>query len=450
MMNALPVLVVEDDADLREALADTLTLAGYEVISASDGPSALENLREHRVGLVVTDVQMHPMDGHTLLREIKTAYPYVPVLLMTAYGMIDKAVEAMRAGACNYLTKPFEPEKLLAEVARFMLPALTDESAEMIAQDPRTLELLGLARRVAATAATVLITGESGTGKEVLARFIHRHSPRAGKPFVAINCAAIPENLLESTMFGYEKGAFTGAGQSQPGKFEQAQEGTLLLDEVSEMPLALQAKLLRVLQEREVERVGGRKPISLDVRVIATSNRDMPDMVARGAFREDLYYRLNVFPIELPALRERPLDIVPLARYFIGRLAPALGRHGVSLSAEAAARLTRYSWPGNIRELENVIQRAIILAPGDTIGPEHLYLPESAPPEKGASKPRGFEADSPMDMKSLERTHILETLDAVNGSRKLAAQRLGMSERTLRYKLQQYRQEEGEKAKESL
>lgn len=449
-MNALPVLVVEDDADLREALADTLTLAGYEVISASDGPSALENLREHRVGLVVTDVQMHPMDGHTLLREIKTAYPYVPVLLMTAYGMIDKAVEAMRAGACNYLTKPFEPEKLLAEVARFMLPALTDESAEMIAQDPRTLELLGLARRVAATAATVLITGESGTGKEVLARFIHRHSPRAGKPFVAINCAAIPENLLESTMFGYEKGAFTGAGQSQPGKFEQAQEGTLLLDEVSEMPLALQAKLLRVLQEREVERVGGRKPISLDVRVIATSNRDMPDMVARGAFREDLYYRLNVFPIELPALRERPLDIVPLARYFIGRLAPALGRHGVSLSAEAAARLTRYSWPGNIRELENVIQRAIILAPGDTIGPEHLYLPESAPPEKGASKPRGFEADSPMDMKSLERTHILETLDAVNGSRKLAAQRLGMSERTLRYKLQQYRQEEGEKAKESL
>ena len=220
-----------------------------------------------------------------------------------------------------------------------------------------------MAQRVAATVATVMITGESGTGKEVVARFIHRSSPRAGGPFVAINCAAIPENLLEATLFGHEKGAFTGAQQSQSGKFEQAQGGTLLLDEVSEMPLALQAKLLRVLQEKEVERVGGRKAIALDVRVLATSNRDLVAEVKRGGFREDLYYRLNVFPLEMPALRERPADIVPLAQQFLGRFAAGFGRAGISLSAGAARQLTQYDWPGNIRELENVIQRALILAP---------------------------------------------------------------------------------------
>lgn len=441
-MKALPILVVEDDHDLREALCDTLSLAGYEALSAADGSSALAVLENRRVGLVVTDVQMHPMDGHALLREIKAVSPYVPVMLMTAYGMIDKAVEAMRAGACTYLTKPFEPDKLLAEVARYMLSAHPADGSEMVAEDPRMREALALARKVASTNATVMITGESGCGKEVMARFIHRHSPRADCPFVAINCAAIPENLLESTLFGYEKGAFTGASQSHAGKFEQAQGGTLLLDEISEMPLPLQAKLLRVLQEREVERVGGRKAIPLDIRVIATSNRDMGEVVARGDFREDLYYRLNVFPLVLPPLRERPLDIVPLARYLVERLGAALGRTGVSLSPEAALQLTQYAWPGNIRELENVIQRALILSSGNTLEPEELLLPKSAAtaprPEKLAA---GGEA---MDMKTLERAHILDTLASVNGSRKLAAEKLKMSERTLRYKLQQYREESGE------
>ncbi|MDO9191122.1 MAG: sigma-54 dependent transcriptional regulator, partial [Sulfurimicrobium sp.] len=383
---------------------------------------------------------MQPMDGYTLLLEIKQAYPHVPVLLMTAYGMIDKAVEAMRAGACHYLTKPFEPDILLAEVVRYMLPAPADGAVEMIAEDVRSRELFALAQRVAATVATVMITGESGTGKEVVARFIHRFSPHADGPFVAINCAAIPENLLEATLFGYEKGAFTGAQQSQSGKFEQAQGGTLLLDEVSEMPLALQAKLLRVLQEREVERVGGRKAIPLDVRVLATSNRDLAAEVKRGRFREDLYYRLNVFPLEMPALRERLADIVPLARQFISRFSAGFGRAGISLSEGAARQLTQYGWPGNIRELENVIQRALILAPGDLIEAEHLHLPQ---PERKEPPPSGIElvTEPPLDMKSLERAHIMEALAAVKGSRKLAAQRLGMSERTLRYKLQQYREE---------
>jgi two-component system response regulator FlrC len=438
-MKTLPILIVEDDRDLREALCDTLGLAGYETLDASDGQAALAVLGKRKVGLVVTDVQMHPMDGHALLREIKSAYPYVPVLLMTAYGMIDKAVEAMRAGACTYLTKPFEPDSLLAEVARYMLSAQPANGAEMVAEDPRMVELLGLARKVAATSATILITGESGCGKEVMARFIHRHSPRADKPFVAINCAAIPENLLESTLFGYEKGAFTGAAQSHAGKFEQAQGGTLLLDEVSEMPMPLQAKLLRVLQEREVERVGGHKAIPLDIRIIATSNRDMGEVVARGNFREDLYYRLNVFPLELPPLRERPLDIVPLARHLIGRLGNSLGRPGIVLSSAAAEQLTRYAWPGNIRELENVIQRAMILSPGDMLETEYLLLPKS---ELAVPQPaKVVAAGGAVDMKTLERTHILETLASVSGSRKRAAEKLGMSERTLRYKLQQYREE---------
>lgn len=440
-MKTLPILIVEDDQDLREALCDTLGLSGYETLDASNGQAALAILAKRKVGLVVSDVQMHPMDGHTLLREIKTAYPYVPVLLMTAYGMIDKAVEAMRAGACTYLTKPFEPDKLLAEVARYMLSAQPANGGEMVAKDPRMVDLLELARKVAATNATVMLTGESGCGKEVMAQFIHRHSPRADKPFVAINCAAIPENLLESTLFGYEKGAFTGAAQSHAGKFEQAQGGTLLLDEVSEMPMPLQAKLLRVLQEREVERVGGQKAIPLDIRIIATSNREMGDVVARGGFREDLFYRLNVFPLVLPPLRERPLDIVPLARHLLERIGGVLGRSGVSLSTACARQLTQYAWPGNIRELENVIQRAMILSSGDVLEPDALLLPKLeivAPrPEKVVNTAGESGA---VDMKTLERSHILDTLASVKGSRKLAAEKLGMSERTLRYKLQQYRE----------
>ncbi len=446
-LKPLPVLIVEDDRDLREALTDTLQLAGYEVRVAADGGAALKVLESEAVGLVVSDVQMQPMDGHTLLKHIKASHAEIPVLLMTAYGMIEKAVEAMRDGACNYITKPFEADKLLSEVARFMLTASPDEGGEVIAEDAMSRDLLALAKRVAASNTTVLVTGESGTGKEVMARYLHRHSPRAAKPFVAINCAAIPDNLLEATLFGHEKGAFTGATASQAGKFEQANGGTLLLDEISEMPLGLQAKLLRVLQEREVERVGGKGPLPVDVRIIATSNRDMEAEVAAGRFREDLFFRLNVFPLRLLALRERKQDILPLARHILARLTKDAGRRGLALSVEAELQLTQYAWPGNIRELENVLQRALILAPGNVIEPAHLYLPaariaarEQAVPVAGATS---APVEQPTDIKSLERQHIMDALAATGGSRKQAAERLGMSERTLRYKLARYREEDG-------
>ena len=438
----LPVLIVEDDRDLREALTDTLQLAGYEVRVAEEGGAALKVLEAEPVGLVVSDVQMQPMDGHTLLKHIKASHPEIPVLLMTAYGMIEKAVEAMRDGASNYIPKPFEADKLLGEVARFMLTAPSAESGDMIAEDAMSRELLALAKRVAASNTTVLVTGESGAGKEVMARYLHRHSPRASKPFVAINCAAIPDNLLESTLFGFEKGSFTGAASAQAGKFEQADGGTLLLDEISEMPLALQAKLLRVLQEREVERVGGKGPIPVDVRIIATSNRDMEAEVAAGHFREDLFFRLNVFPLRLLALRERKQDILPLARHILARLAQEAGRHGLALSPEAELQLTQYAWPGNIRELENVLQRALILAPGKVIEPAHLYLPAAKIAARAQAEPVPVASEQPTDIKSLERQHIMDALAATGGSRKLAAERLGMSERTLRYKLARYREED--------
>ena len=434
----LPILVVEDDPALREALVDTLRLAGYEPIEAVDGEAALRHLERTRVGMVVSDVQMKPMDGHRLLLEVKQRQPWLPVLLMTAYGEIDRAVAAMRDGACDYISKPFEPDALLARIVRHTLPAGFDDAGAVIAEDPVSMQVLELARRVAGTDATVLITGESGTGKEVLARTIHRLSPRARGPWVAINCAAIPDNLLESTLFGYEKGAFTGALAATPGKFELADGGTLLLDEISEMPLPLQAKLLRVLQEREVERVGGRRPVPVDIRVLATSNRDMAAEVKAGRFREDLYYRLNVFPLHNAALRDRPGDIVPLARSILARGLAGTRAPSHQLSPAAEAALTTHGWPGNIRELENVLQRAMILAPGRVIEPEHLALPREASPR---GEPRQAVAGDSEDLRSLERRHILETLSAAGGVRRVAAERLGMAERTLRYKLQQYRRE---------
>lgn len=439
MIKTLPILVVEDDPDLREALSDTLALSRYRVLTAVDGRHAVETLEKHAVGLVISDVQMPNMNGLALLHEIKSRWPHVPVLLMTAYGVISQAVEAMREGAADYLVKPFEVSDLISKVARTMLPASFSGNGDAVTSDPQSQELFALALRVAPTPATVLISGESGTGKEVLARFIHQHSPRAGKPFVAINCAAIPDNLLEATMFGYEKGAFTGATQSQAGKFEQAQDGTLLLDEISEMPLALQAKLLRVLQQKEVERVGGHRPVALDVRVIATTNRDMQAAVAKGAFREDLFYRLNVFPMQIKPLRERKQDILPLARRFLSDMAGAMGRGSMQLDESAQQALLGHPWPGNVREMENVIQRAVILAPADLVQAGHLQLSAARP---AVQAPVDESSSSAHDLKSLEKTHIMTTLAAVGGSRKLAAQKLGMSERTLRHKLQQYREAE--------
>ncbi|HLA34873.1 MAG TPA: sigma-54 dependent transcriptional regulator, partial [Rhodocyclaceae bacterium] len=364
-------------------------------------------------------------------------------------------------------------------IARYAVPPPPADG--VIAADPKTRETLLLAARVAKTDATVLLTGESGVGNEVFARYIHDQSPRASGPFVAINCAAIPDNLLEATLFGHEKGAFTGAQTAQAGKFEQANGGTLLLDEISEMPLGLQAKLLRVLQEREVERVGGKKPVPLDIRVLATSNRDMASEVRAARFREDLYYRLNVFPLEIPALRARPGDIVPLARHCLARLA-ASTRRAARFAAAAEARLAAYHWPGNVRELENVVQRALIMTPGEVVEAESLPLAAiatplaaplaaatpalassptvfsasvaaaavppaptfavAAPATPPVAPPAAYAAAQPgANMKDLERQHILDTLAKFGGSRKKAVAALGISERTLRYKLNQYRAE---------
>ncbi len=477
MTDKIAILVVEDDAALRDAVCMTLELGGHAVIGVDGGPSALEALGLHAFNLVITDLRMQPMDGLELLGEIRARLPQMPVLLMTAYGDVEKAVAAMRGGACDFLMKPFEPEVLLSHVRRYASVPQTED--DTIAEDPRTRNVLAMAARVAETDATVLLTGESGTGKEVFARYIHQHSPRSAHPFIAINCAAIPENLLEATLFGYEKGSFTGAQTAQAGKFEQAQGGTILLDEISEMPLSLQAKMLRVLQEREVERVGGKKTVDLDIRVLATSNRDMASEVAAGRFREDLYYRLNVFPLEIPALRERPGDILPLARHFLNLHGERL-RRSAHVDPDAEAMLVAHQWPGNVRELENTMQRALILAVGDAITARTLApcLPESgvqsvsvatrtAPatqPGLGgaldpgpynhpaattlqpAAKIAGNRAElpanqRPANMKDLEREHILGTLRAVGGSRKRAVEKLGISERTLRYKLQQYREE---------
>jgi two-component system response regulator FlrC len=445
----LKILVVEDDDALRDALLITLESAGHAAQGAAGGPQALQLLGEQTFNMVISDLRMAPMDGLELLREIRVRSPGLPVLLMTAFGDVDKAVAAMRGGACDFMLKPFEPKTLLGQIDRYASAPLSEG---VIAEDRLTRDTLLLAARVARSDATVLLTGESGTGKEVFAQYIHEQSTRGKGPFVAINCAAIPDNLLEATLFGYEKGAFTGAQSAQAGKFEQANGGSLLLDEISEMPLSLQAKLLRVLQEREVERVGGKKPVALDIRVLATSNRDMAEEVKQGGFREDLYYRLNVFPLEIPALRKRPGDILPLARHFITVHGGRAGR-SASLSGAAAAKLAAHSWPGNVRELENVIQRALILAPGEAIEAEHLLFSTGAAiPVAIAAAPASSAAtatapgtsgtgESQASMRDLDRQHILDTLSAVGGSRRLAVERLGLSERTLRYKLKQYRDE---------
>lgn len=439
MAEALPVLVVEDDDALREALTDTLELSGYTAIASANAEQAIAWLEKGNPGLVLTDVQMPGMDGHALLLALKNRRPELPVILMTAYGQIDRAVQAIRDGAADYLPKPFEPDRLLATVARYFRQAGEAPASGVVAEDPASRALLDLARRVAASEASVLLTGESGVGKEVFARYIHQHSARQKGPFIAVNCAAIPENLLESVLFGHEKGAFTGASATQPGKFEQANGGILLLDEISELPLNLQAKLLRVLQEREVERVGGRSAVPLDVRVIAATNRDLAAWVGEGKFREDLYYRLNVFPLEIPPLRQRPADIAPLARHFLKHSERIVGRGGFALSGAALAELTGYSWPGNIRELGNVIQRAMILAADAEIRPEHLMLPRSMV-RAAATAMKDVSMPGDVGLKDVERETILGTLKRMDGSRRRTAEALDMSERTLRHKLKQYRE----------
>ena len=470
------ILIVEDDQDLREALVTTLELAKFRVREAANAEQALAKLAESPVDMVVSDVNMPGMSGHDLLHEIQRRYPGLPTMLITAYGQISHAVSAMQSGAIDYLVKPFEPSVLVDAVTRVVGGGRQKSVDQPVAEDPISKRMFQLAAKVAASDSTVMISGESGTGKEVLARYIHQQSPRSDQAFVAINCAAIPENMLEAILFGHEKGAFTGAVASSPGKFEQANGGTILLDEISEMDPGLQSKLLRVLQEREVERVGGRKTIALDVRVIATTNRDLSDYVRENKFREDLYYRLTVFPMHWQPLRERTLDIMPLANALLKNHCRKMKLTGVTFAPDARDALMGHQWPGNVRELDNAIQRALVLHQGNVIhagdlclelgitgrmesGPAGTTSPASPHPvvsESGAESPDRdaqdtYAEESLSGLGALSSTSlgdevrqrefriIIQTLKKERGRRNRAAEQLGISPRTLRYKLAQMR-----------
>ena len=444
-MKQFDVLVVEDDLALSEALCTTLEIEGYQVASATNGTEALVKLSKNHFKLVVSDVQMPVMDGFQLLHNILQSYAQTPVLLMTAHGSIPKAVTAIQTGAADYLVKPFDADTLVTKVADLICSKPVAANDQSI-QDASMQKLYSLIDKVAKTKVTVLLQGESGTGKEVIAQYIHQHSNYCDGPFIAVNCAAIPENMLEAMLFGYEKGAFTGATQSVAGKFEQAQRGTLLLDEVSEMDLALQAKLLRVLQERELERLGSNQKISLNVRILATTNRKLKNYVNQGLFREDLYYRLNVFPIKIPALRERQGDILPLATDLLQRHA-GKAKAIPKIDPSAQLKLLSYQWPGNVRELENVMQRALILQTQGTIGQQDLVFEDEiehklhveADLNNGQQTISDVVQQYPAclgdGVRSAEEKIILQTLQEESGSRKITAEKLGISPRTLRYKI---------------
>jgi two-component system response regulator FlrC len=409
------------------------------------------------------------MDGLTLLRSIRKKVPQLPVVIMTAFAEAKLAVEALQTGARDFLIKPFQPEHLVGVIARYQ-PAIDTVSngggQPIIARAPATLSVLSRCQRVATTNATVLLTGESGVGKDVFARQIHSRSPRSSKPYIAINCAAIPETLLESTLFGFERGAFTGAVKPQEGKFETANSGTLFLDEIGELPIELQAKLLRVIQDRVVERIGSTKSQEVDVRIIAATNRDLLERVSAGKFREDLYYRLAVFPIAIPPLRERMEDVIPMAELFLERYGSTMGRPGLSLSGDAKSAINAHRWPGNVRELENAVQRALLLCDGDEVMPEHLELKPAGQgvtagvglavngvrravselPAWGIESPQtgadfaSVMDEGPADLETVEREHILLVLKTTGGNRKKAIEILGISERALRYKLKDYKE----------
>lgn len=471
------ILVADDDPQMQLAIKTCLSRKDFDVTVVNNGTSALEVCERENFDLIITDQQMPQMSGTELLGCLERKGIETPVIMITAYGTITQAVEAMQSGAADFITKPFSSTDLERIVERVLLPEAkaTRQRASrqtrgrpIISQDPLMKRVLEVAEAVARSEATVLIQGESGTGKELIARFVHTSSPRCSNPFVAVNCAALPASLLESELFGHEKGAFTGAQTRKIGKFELAHGGTILLDEISEMELALQAKLLRVLQEREVDRVGGKDPVTIDVRVVATTNRNLEEYVREGKFRADLFYRLNVIPLTLPPLRERKSDIKLLTEYFMRQF---MGENAPRLSPEVLDALLRHSWPGNIRELQNAVQRAAILSGGGAPREsDFLLYPERVSQEQVSgcvevepcspsfNAPRlhdsveriverspvegeGLVIRSGTTVQDMERALILETLRAKNNNRTEAAKLLGISIRTLRNKLNDYRQE---------
>jgi len=434
-MDTRPILVVDDDEEMRKAIEETLHRKGYATVSARNGKEALERIDEGGLQLVVTDVRMPVMDGMTVLREARKRCPRLPFLLVTAFGTVSQAVDAVKEGAVDYLLKPFTADILLDKVrAAQSEGSAQKEDRALVTQNAAMLEILEMARGVAASDVSVVITGESGTGKELLARYIHENSPRRARSLVTVNCASIPDTLLESELFGHEKGAFTGASQRRIGKFETAHESTLLLDEIAEMRTALQAKLLRVLQEKEVERLGSDRPVRVDFRLIATTNRDLQQEVASGRFREDLYYRINVVPIHLPPLREKKEDIPFLVEHFSREVTQRLGTPPKSFSQNALESLQSRPWKGNVRELKNVVERAVVLARPSMLEEADLFLGDGP-----ASKEQGNGLSVPVrGLRAMEKEAIIETLKQTGGNRTQTAKILGISVRTLRNKLKEY------------
>jgi len=449
------VLVVDDEPKLCDLLASALGQNGIQVFTAGNGLHALTVLEREEIDLVISDWRMPGMDGPQLLAEIKQRFPQLPVIVMTAYSTVKNAVQSMRNGAYDYISKPFDIDELDITVQKALqfrdilrdnqrLRAELNEHQQidsLVGESPAFRRVLQAVDSVRESSATILLTGESGTGKEMVARAIHKHGNRADKPFVAVNCAAIPEGLLESEMFGHKKGAFTGAVSDRIGRFQQADKGTLFLDEVGDMPLALQAKILRALQERVIEPVGDPRERKVDVRVIAATNKNLLEAVARKEFREDLYYRLNVFPIPLPALRERVEDIPALARHFAHVLGATAGKRITGFSPEALLAMARYPWPGNIRELQNCVERATIVASSQTIEESDLpaYLFGSRPLDSSAasilSEGPGIPKDLDAALAEVEKAYILAALHETNGVQAAAAQLIGISERSLWYRL---------------
>ncbi len=443
-----PILVVDDEHEMRVALSHSLKRSGYVVESVSNGFEALEKLRKNDFGVVITDIKMPEMSGMQVLAEVKKSYPQIPVVMMTAYGTIGDAVKAMKEGASDYIIKPFSSDILEETVKKIYAKSKAHEDEKLkssfsnkkrnvkkiITQDPKMLKILDLAGNVAVSNSTVLILGESGTGKEMLAVYIHRKSSRANQPYIALNCAALPESLAESELFGHEKGSFTGAANRKPGKLELAHHGTLVLDEISEMPKSLQAKLLRALQEREIDRIGGIKTVPIDVRIIAISNVDLKKAVVEGKFREDLFYRVNVVPFTIPPLQDRKSDIPLLADFFLEKFCSINKRKMIALSEASISLLMECEWGGNVRELENVIERAVLLCNDEVMLPEHLFLEESETNTK-----KTIQVKPGTSVREMEKGLIFQTLEAVNDNRTHAAKLLGISIRTLRNKLREYK-----------
>lgn len=442
------ILVADDDSAHRLMLATMLDGWGYRVDEAEDGGKALEIIRSHPVDLILMDMRMPVMDGLEATRQILSYNPAIPIVIMTAYSSVPTAVEALKSGAFDYVTKPIDFDTLRIGLARALehtrlvrendglKSQLTRLHSDMIGNSPPILKLLDMVRLVAPSEATVLITGESGTGKGLVAAAIHQNSPRSAGPFISVNCGAIPETLIESELFGYEKGAFTGADRVRAGRFQSANGGTLFLDEIGDLPLQMQAKLLRVLQEGEIQRIGNDVPIPVDVRVITATNRDLRRMLSEGSFREDLYYRLNVIAMEAPPLRDRVEDIPSLAQYFWERFAEKNRKHVKGITPRAMDMLLKYSWPGNVRELENAMERATILLQGEYISEKELPLsmqgPECECPETGAEgMPSGT-------LEEMEKVMILRILGEVEGNKSEAARRLGITRRTLKLKLKKF------------